>query len=541
MKITIKIQTTQRTIITYIKDKGKSSVRAISRALEIPKSTVQNHLKWLKKRRKHPESPLWDTPEGAAWLRLFVFSTLYHFGLAGNTGADRLSLFFKQLRIETHVGVSPSSLRKLMRKMEKLLADYQTICETEVAQKSNESRPITAAADETFFGELMMLVLMDLSSGYLLLEDIAEDRTFDTWWEKVKPRLAHTNVEINHLITDRAKALIKLATDGAECESGADLFHGQQTLSRGLGNPLKRRYTRVSKHLREAWKKLSILLKGSPFNPKIDQKAEEIITLKREKQTLKRDKKGYEETLKAISTDVHAFDVDTHKQQCSQDVKVKLDGHADTLERIEKQHFPDKKTVTRFRQQTESLTSCVDVWWHFVLSQLRPYQLLANEEEWLLHFLLPAVYWHKQMMKTKDPWRRKRYQEAWQSALETWTLHPLTAMMNTQAKEEWQEWALGMVEHFHRSSSAVEGRNGTLSQMHHSRRGLTPARLKALTVIFNYDHYRADGKTPAEKLFKTSFPNLFEWMTEQMGTLPIPRQGKKRQFHKPLNLMAVPA
>ncbi len=107
MNITIKIQTTQRTIITYIKDKGKSSVRAISRALEIPKSTVQNHLKWLKKRRKHPESSLWDTTEGEAWLRLFVFSTLYHFGLTGNTGADRLSLFFKKLRIETVTSHNP--------------------------------------------------------------------------------------------------------------------------------------------------------------------------------------------------------------------------------------------------------------------------------------------------------------------------------------------------------------------------------------------------------------------------------------------------
>lgn len=47
-------------------------------------------------------------------------------------------------------------------------------------------------------------------------------------------------------------------------------------------------------------------------------------------------------------------------------------------------------------------------------------------------------------------------------------------------------------------------------------RGLTPARLKALTVIFNYNHYRMNGKTPAEKLFKTSFPNLFEWMSEQI-------------------------
>jgi hypothetical protein len=35
------------------------------------------------------------------------------------------------------------------------------------------------AMDETFFGDFMILVLMDLSSGYLFLEDISQDRRFD--------------------------------------------------------------------------------------------------------------------------------------------------------------------------------------------------------------------------------------------------------------------------------------------------------------------------------------------------------------------------
>jgi hypothetical protein len=109
------------------------------------------------------------------------------------------------------------------------------------------------------------------------------------------------------------------------------------------------------------------------------------------------------------------------------------------LERIEKHHFPDKKTVSVFRKQNKALTSCVDVWWYFVLSHLSPYKLLSSEEDWLLYFLLPTVYWHKQMMKTKDPWRRKRYKEARESALETWMLHPLTAVMNNHAIEEWQD------------------------------------------------------------------------------------------------------
>ncbi len=69
---------------------------------------------------------------------------------------------------------------------------------------------------------------MDLSSGYLLLEDISDDRRFETWYAKSSPRLAALGIEVSHAISDRAKALIKLAVTGFECDSGADLFHAQR-------------------------------------------------------------------------------------------------------------------------------------------------------------------------------------------------------------------------------------------------------------------------------------------------------------------------
>ena len=60
------------------------------------------------------------------------------------------------------------------------------------------------AMDETFFGDFMILVLMDLSSGYLLLEDISQDRRFDTRFEKAIPRLKDLGIEVNHAVSDRA-------------------------------------------------------------------------------------------------------------------------------------------------------------------------------------------------------------------------------------------------------------------------------------------------------------------------------------------------
>ena len=50
---------------------------------------------------------------------------------------------------------------------------------------------------------------------------------------------------------------------------------------------------------------------------------------------------------------------------------------------------------------------------------------------------------------------------------------PFTATLPENELQRWLEWAEWMARQFHRSSSAVEGRNGYLSQMYHHGRGLT--------------------------------------------------------------------
>jgi len=173
-----------------------------------------------------------------------VFATLYTFGLKSGVGADTLSRFFKLIRIDTHVGISASALRTQMQLMETLLPQFQASCEQMI-----EKQPIkiTAGLDETFFGDFIILVLMDLRSGYLLLEEITEDRCFDTWYEKTTPRLEQLGIEVTHVVSDRAKALIKMAVTGFKCGSGADIFHAQQDVSRWLGAKVGKRQASAEK------------------------------------------------------------------------------------------------------------------------------------------------------------------------------------------------------------------------------------------------------------------------------------------------------
>ena len=98
-----------------------------------------------------------------------------------------------------------------------------------------------------------------------------------------------------------------------------------------------------------------------------------------------------------------------------------------------------------------------------------------------------------------------------------------------------------MVTKFQRTTSAVEGHNGYLTQVHHNRRGLSTRQLKVLTVIHNFDLQRADGSTAAERLFKRPHPNLFQTILDQMPPLPLPRKRAKTPASQTLDRLTVPA
>ncbi|MBA3924127.1 MAG: hypothetical protein H0X31_21480 [Nostocaceae cyanobacterium] len=99
--------------------------------------------------------------------------------------------------------------------------------------------------------------------------------------------------------------------------------------------------------------------------------------------------------------------------------------------------------------------------------------------------------------------------------------------MHSDQLQHWFVWAQWLCSKYQRTSSAIEGRNGCLSLLHHTGRGFSPQTLQVLTVIHNFDTRRADGTTPAQRLFGQTFPYLFEWVVDDFGDLPLPRKSSK--------------
>src|SRR5215472_7135071 len=204
-------------------ENATQSVRQLAQQTGLSKSSVHRLQQAMERRGVHPESWLWETEAGRRWLTRLVVATLYTFGLKRGVGVDTMSEFFVRLRLETQIGCSPSALRGVIQALEATILQTAGGWEQD-GLAGGEVREIIGAVDETFL-EHMILVFMDLSTGYLLLEEVAEDRTYSTWKAFVDERLKVLGTGVLYLVSDRAKALIQLAEQGLECLSMPDFFH----------------------------------------------------------------------------------------------------------------------------------------------------------------------------------------------------------------------------------------------------------------------------------------------------------------------------
>jgi hypothetical protein len=204
-------------------DNGAQSIRQLAQRTGLAKSSVHRLKQAMERRDVHPESWLWETEAGRHWLTRLVVATLYTFGLKRGVGLDTMSEFFARLRLERQVGCSPSALRGVMQALEAVLLETAGRWEKD-GVAAGEVREIIGAVDETFL-EQMMLVFQDVSTGYIVQEEVADDRSYATWKTAVNARLTALGTEVLYLVSDRAKALIQLAEQGLECLSMPDFFH----------------------------------------------------------------------------------------------------------------------------------------------------------------------------------------------------------------------------------------------------------------------------------------------------------------------------
>jgi hypothetical protein len=511
-------------IFNAIREHGKQSIRRLAERTGLSKSSVHRHTQAMARRDRHPESWLWETEEGRNWLIRLVVATLFIFGLKRGVGAETISEFFSRLHLEAHVGCSPSALRSVMQTLE------QTIVETAAAWEREgiahgEIRPIIGAVDETFL-QRMMLVFMDLASGYLLMEEVAVDRTYDTWDGLVKARLKTLEVGVLYLVSDRAKALIKLAQTGLGCLSIPDLFHLSHELVKSSSLTIFSRLRHAQQALTHARERLAMCQASHPDSAQAQQVQALVETSAVEVKRWQGVGSAYRQGLGNLSLRMHPWRLLDSTRQTSHEVERQLHAEVEALEALmETNGLPVKKNaLNKVRKQLAGVSALVDFWWQTMWQDLEHMALTPRWKQWVDELLLPLMYWPEQLLHTRCPRQKAEVLQALRAVQDAFERHPCTQRLGPEVLAAWKAWAAEHARAFQRASSAVEGRNGYLSQMQHNHRGLPQHRYKVWTVLHNFDCRAADGTTPASRFFRRAFPDLFEAALSKMDDVPRPRQ-----------------
>jgi Family of unknown function (DUF6399)/IclR helix-turn-helix domain len=515
-------------IINAIREHGKQSIRSLAERTGLSKSSVHRHLQTLERRDRHPESSLWETEAGRAWLIRLIVATLLVFGLKRGVGAETLSEFFGRLRLDSHVGCSPSALRTMMHMLEGLLLETAAVWEKE-GIAHGEIRPVIGAVDETFL-QRMMLVFMDLATGYLLLEEVAADRSFDTWFNRANARLTTLGTEVLYMVSDRAKALIKLAHTGLGCPSIPDLFHLGHDLAKGYSLCIFGRLRQAKRDLEHAKQGLEKVQKNTQADPvHIAQAQSRVAACATSVHHWQEVGSAWRQHLSNVSRILHPWRLLDSIRQTSQAVEEQLRAELKAIETLlETNGLPMKKdTLDKVRKQLAGISALVDLWWQTVRQDLTQLAMTPRWTQWAEDVLLPLMYWQEQLRRTRHRGQKAQIALVLQAVEEAFERHACTRQLTPEVLAGWKAWAAEHAKAFQRASSAVEGRNGYLSQMQHNHRGLPTRRYQVWTVLHNFDCRAADGTTPASRFFRRSFPDLFERVLSQIDELPMPRQRRQ--------------
>jgi len=353
-------------IFNSFREHAKASIRQVARQTGLSKSSVHRLGQAMARRNQHPESWFWESKAGRRWLIRLVVAVLYHFGLKRGVGAETMRAFFACLHLEQHVGCSPSTLRAVMEQLEPLILETTEGWERDgVAQ--GQIGPIVGTVDETFL-QRMMLVFMDLVSGYVLLEEVADDRAYETWYERVKARLKTLKTPVLYLVSDRAKALIKLAERGLECPSIPDLFHLLHELVKGYSLAIWQQLKTARQGLSRAQERLATCQAEGASAAQVASAQVAVAAGEAEVTHWEQVRDRYRGHLEAMSLSVHPWRVTDSTPQSSQEVQAQLADEVNALQELleSKGLAVKQKVLDKVRKQLAGLAAVIDVWWQTV-------------------------------------------------------------------------------------------------------------------------------------------------------------------------------
>jgi hypothetical protein len=311
-----------------------------------------------------------------------------------------------------------------------------------------------------------------------------------------------------------------------DCLSIPDVFHLSHDLAKSASLAIFSRLRHAQQALTHARERLARCQASHPGCAQTQQAQALVAASEAEVQRWQGVRSTYRTHLSNLSLILHPWGLVDSIRQTSQEVERRLHAEVAALEMVlATQGVPVKKTVLeKVRNQLAGVSALVDLWWQRVEHDLEPMALTPRWAHWVDELLLPLMYWQDHLSRTRCLPQKAQIAQTLMTIQEAFARHPCTQRLAPEVLADWKAWAAEHARAFQRASSAVEGRNGYLSQMQHNHRGLPTRRYQVWTVLHNFDCRASDGTTPAARFFRRGFPDLFESVLSHINDLPRPRQ-----------------
>ena len=163
---------------TYRQKHPDKNRRELASDLSVPLRAINYRISKQDARVIDETSSFLESESGELFLKRLVVGTLYTFCIKSGVGAARVEEFFERLQIYSHVGISPSSILRILRSIEGSILEYQklVLADLEASKAYSSELKVVLGIDETWLDE-MLLVCQDLISGYLFLKRPPLDET----------------------------------------------------------------------------------------------------------------------------------------------------------------------------------------------------------------------------------------------------------------------------------------------------------------------------------------------------------------------------
>jgi hypothetical protein len=517
------------------------SERQAAKALQVPRTTLQAWRMWHNSLDICPHvAEFFQSGPGLAFLHRIVIAFHLVCVEVGACGIRLACLFLTLTGLDRFVAASYGAQQQVNLQVEQAIVGYGQTEPPRLA-KNMTHKDLTVTQDETCTGGLC-LITMDPESNFIILEQLAQARDQTTWNDLMAPALAPLNCRGIQSTSDEAPGLLAYVEHYLAAHHSPDLFHVQHELVKAVSGPMATKERAAHKAVTETREQLDRLQSDSqstddesekrgPGRPpkdavSLEQAEQALDAARREHERLAQQREQVKASIRGIGHDYHFVDLERGVRRNGQLIASDIHEHIAQIRSIAQHEGLSQSCLERLEKAERvapKMQATIEFVSRYVKQQVAQLDLTPPVSFAMHAKLIPSSYLDRVAgtRTVSDGEALRKLAER----LRTPLFEPGGALsdLSPETQDHLHDEAKRLAAVVQRSSSNVEGRNGSLSLRSHQLRGLDlPRKRECFTAIHNFFLTRPDGTTAAERFFGQKPRSMFAAILASVELAPAP-------------------